>query len=163
MFLDDNTNYNYRLLPVQTEELVLITDQILAEIPRDPTAPHYRDSTFRRKLIKAQRRELESESVTHQDQAHALLLAEWDAILIGAKLTSRQREVVELRLIGMTFESIGAKTGCTKQAILNVLQQAAKKIAVSKESNGLAGLHEVYRSETKRGLPHSRPGRILRR
>ena len=160
MFLDDHT-FRIQLDKIPpAADLYVVADRILAEIPRDKQAPHYRDETFRRKLITAQRREIGSESVVQQEPAHALLMAEWDSILHAAKLTPRQREVVEMRIIGMTFESIGEKTACTKQAILNVLQQAAKKISASREQNQLSGLHEVYRSETKRGLPHSRPGRI---
>jgi DNA-binding NarL/FixJ family response regulator len=83
-------------------------------------------------------------------------------ILANAKLTCRQTEVVRLRLSGKTFEEIGSMSGCSKQAVLNVLQQASKKIRVAQDRYPYEGLAEIYREETRRGVSPSRKGKLLK-
>lgn len=143
-------------------ELFLVADRILADIPRDPASPHYLEETFRKKLQLAEIREPKLR-IRQTDPSEAYLIQrEWASILRSAGLTARQREVVTLRLEGKTFEEIGRRSGCTKQAILNILRQAGKKIGVHCDVYPYAGLTEVYRAEMKRGLRPTPAGRLLR-
>jgi transcriptional regulator len=79
-----------------------------------------------------------------------------------ANLTCRQKEVVGYRMAGKTFEEIGALSGCSKQAILNVLRQACRKILRAQADYPFEGLAEVYEQETLRGRRTDRPGKLVR-
>lgn len=143
-------------------ELIAWTDQILSRIPRCPQAPHYREDTFRRKLMLAHIREPKVDLPPVDPVDLYLVEQEWNAIFSQVQLTDRQAEVVAYRLEGKTFEEIGRMSGCSKQAILNVLRQACKKIEAFSNVNPMSGLAEVYRAETRRGLKLGPRGRIVR-
>lgn len=143
-------------------ELARLSDQYLKAIPRDPEMPHYTEDGFRCKLRQAHKRERTTVLPRRPESQLYLIRKEWMYILQNSRLTCRQIEVVRLRLAGKTFEEIGAMSGCTKQAVLNVLQQASKKIRATQDQYPYEGLAEIYREETRRGVSYSRKGKLLK-
>jgi DNA-binding NarL/FixJ family response regulator len=143
-------------------ELSLLADQYLKSIPRDPEMPHYTEDGFRCKLRQAHKRERTTVLPRRPESQLYLIRKEWIYILAHSKLTCRQIEVVRLRLSGKTFEEIGSMSGCSKQAVLNVLQQASKKIRATQDRYPYEGLAEIYREETRRGVSPSRKGKLLK-
>jgi len=139
-----------------------LADQILSRLPRNPNAPHYTDDSFRCKIRTAQRRAKSTPVPRPPESMLYLFRMEWAGIVADAKLTCRQMEVINLRLAGKTFEEIGAISGCSKQAILNILQQATKKIHRCEALYPYTGLMEVYRSETNRGRRMNVKGKLIR-
>jgi len=143
-------------------ELSLMADQLLRSIPRDPDAPHYTEDSFRCKLWTAQRRARSLRLPPPPASQLYLIKREWAVVFRNAKLTCRQQEVVSYRMAGKTLEEIGAISGCSRQAILNVLHQACRKILRAQENYPYEGLAQVYEQETIRGRRTDRPGKLVR-
>lgn len=141
-------------------ELLSKADQILRQIERLDACPHYSEDSFRRKLTLAQLRERKLRPAESDKTYVYLFEEEWNEVFRCAKLTDRQAEVVRLRLSGQTFREAGERSGCSKQAILNILHQALKKIEAVSSVYPYTGLAEVYRSEVNRGLGGRRKGRL---
>ena len=128
-------------------------DRLLAQVERDPTAPHYSEDTFRRKMIRAGVRESQLPLPHHLSRPKLLIKSEFQKIVELSNLTDNQRSVLAMRLSGMTFEQVGEARGHTKQAAQNIFNQAAKKIVVAWKEYSMSGLAEVYESEMHRGWP----------
>jgi len=131
------------------DDLTLVADELLSGESRDPDRPWYCEETFRRKLALAHRREAAA-PLAMPDLGAQLLTREWNGLIGHAHLTACQREVLLLRLQGMTYEAIGVRRGHTKQGAKRIFQQAAGKIAEARETYPFCGLAEVYREETRR-------------
>jgi hypothetical protein len=85
--------------------------------------------------------------------AHDRLLAlECRTVYDNARLTRGQKKVLAMRLGGLTFEQIGQLRGMSRQAAQIVFLQAIKKLAHAMHVYPYAGLAEVYRTETTRGV-----------
>lgn len=145
---------------MKNHELSYAADRLLSQVPRKPDEPHYVEDTFQRKLQLAWFRDPRAPEPPRDPTNTYLLQTEWADIFRRAKLTARQQDVVRLRIQGKTFEEIGNRTGCSKQAVLNVLKQAAKKIVQSMESYPYSGISEVYRDELKKKGSHGGPGKL---
>lgn len=143
-------------------ELCRAADELLRRIPRNPDAPHYTDDSFRCKLATAAKRNRRIPWAAPPTPAFELVQSEWRVVFRLAKLTCRQKEVVQLRLRGKTMEEIGAMSGCTKQAVMNVLRQAQRRIYAAQSDYAYDGLAEVYRAETERGRRTHHTGRLVR-
>lgn len=131
-------------------------DALLADVPRDRDAPHYRENTFRRKLDLAARRESSQPLPKIREGSVYLLQKEWLEITESARLTQRQSDVLRLRLEGHTFEEIGQRFGHTKQGAQRIYHQGAKKLARAWITYPYRGLPSTYESEVTRGLPVGR-------
>lgn len=145
-------------------DLRMFVDLMLGQCDRDPEAPHYTESTFRRKLIEAKKRDarLPSRQVDPSDEY--LVRREWTEIVRDANLTQSQFAVFELRAQGWTFEEIGLSRGHSKQGAQSIFVQALKKVLLSRERLEFVGIAEIYREETRRrGNPHRRMvGKLIR-
>ena len=133
-------------------ELSVFSDALLSQIPRDPSAPHYTEESFRRKLSNQQRRESNLALPVERQGALDLYRDEWADVTESAGLTDRQREVVRMRLSGHTFEQIGQAFGHSKQGAQNIFFQGAKKLARAWIEYPYRGLPAVYDEECRRGL-----------
>ena len=143
-------------------ELSRLADQLLRTVPRDPTRPHYTEESFRCKMLNARRREGRLMLPPQPESQLYLLRREWAHVFVEANLTCRQKEVVGYRMAGKTFEEIGAISGTSKQAVLNVLKQACKKILRIQAQYPYNGLAEVYRDEMLRGRRTDYKGKLVR-
>lgn len=136
---------------MQARQMSDAADALLALIDRDREAPHYGESSFRRKLQDSNRRARRLPAPTGGKEANYLLQEEWCEVIESAKLTTRQLEVLALRLEGHTFEQIGDLGGHTKQGAQNIFFQAAKKLVKAWMEYPYRGLHQVFREEVRRG------------
>ncbi|MFZ4507454.1 MAG: hypothetical protein ACOYON_07135 [Fimbriimonas sp.] len=133
------------------EQLSFVADAILALCERDPLAPAYSEATFEVKLKRARKRDPFWVQVGKGSPYDPLAESEVRGILAGAKLTPSQSDVLALRMEGFSLEEIGDKRGHSRQAALNILRQASKKIHRALDDYPYVGLAEVYRSESRRG------------
>jgi len=138
------------------DTLGYIADKLLATAERDSSAPGYTDNTFRRKLNLAHHRESRLPLPRTREGTAYLLQREWIEVTERARLTPKQILVMQLRLEGETFDSIGRKYGHTKQGAQRIYVQGAKKLARAWLTNPHRGLPAVYDQETRRGLPPRR-------
>ncbi len=143
-------------------ELSRLADQLLRTVPRDPSAPHYTEDSFRCKMAIAKRREGVLMMPPQPISQMYLLKREWGVVFREAKLTCRQKEVIQYRLLGRTLEEIGLLSGCSRQAIKNVLYQACRKIIRAQAAYPYEGLAEVYRDEMLRGRRTDYKGKLVR-
>ncbi|HRJ26596.1 MAG TPA: hypothetical protein PLO61_03680 [Fimbriimonadaceae bacterium] len=141
----------------RADDLDREADRLLATIERDRSEPHYTDHYFQRKIREGEKRDKRLGFCVPLREDQLLWRREWRVILRRADLTAAQREVVELRALGWTLESIGERRSCTKQGILNIWNQAVKKIRRALDVYPYRGLAEVYRAESRRGLATTRP------
>ncbi|MBL8059754.1 MAG: hypothetical protein JNK63_03445 [Chthonomonas sp.] len=143
-------------------ELSRLADSILRSIPRDPQRPHYTEDSFRCKLSAAHQRDAKLLLPPPPASQLYLLKKEWAYLFRRAKLTHRQKEIIGYRMAGKTFEEIGEIRGTSKQAVLNILHQACRKIARVRASYAYEGLAEVYHEETNRGRRTDYKGKLVR-
>lgn len=68
-----------------------------------------------------------------------------------AELTKNQAEVLEMRLLGLSFDQIGHIKSSSRQGAMQVFLQAIKKIGRVMRVYPYVGLSDVYRSEIRRG------------
>jgi hypothetical protein len=122
----------------------------LSLIERDPERPHYSEWGFRLKLYRAKQRERKYRPKSPDAGYSYLLDREWAEVLARAKLTCIQREVLNRRRRGQTFDSIGRERGNTKQAAQRVHSQALRHIEEARAEYAFTGLAEVYRQEVRR-------------
>lgn len=136
---------------MKDEQAAFIADALLALCERSPERPYYTEFAMRGKLARADKREPLYGHLLLGRRDDALLRSECAAVFEIARLTTRQQEVLWMRLEGWTFEEIGTKRGHSKQGAQHIFVQALKKLARSFRTYPYQGLSEVYRRETKRG------------
>lgn len=129
--------------------LSILADQLLARVAREPSCPHYTESTFERKLARCRQRAPRLPPGSFDVPYDFLLAREWAAIIGRAGLTRRQMEVLMLRLQGRSFEEIGGRFGHTKQGAASILRQAVVKLRRAEAAYPYVGLASVYREETR--------------
>lgn len=117
----------------------------------DSERPFFSKTSFDRKLAYGRRQTLTHAQIIGQEQNDPFKAGELKTLIRTANLTSRQLEVIRLRVRGQTFEQIGQKWNRTKQGAQRVYQQAVKKLRRAKGVYPYAGLNEVYRQEIHRG------------
>ena len=78
------------------------------------------------------------------------------AVVLKARLTQRQSQVLRASLAGQGWLDIGRRLGMTKQAARRVFLQAIKKIRHAWDAYPFAGLDQVYREEVRRFAPRRR-------
>jgi hypothetical protein len=132
------------------EDLSFVADALLALCARERDAPFYTADGYEAKLQRNKRREIESISELVSGRVDSLLGVECRDVLRKAGLTPRQRDVLDLRIEGFTFEEIGHMGRTTKQGAMRVFIQALKKVSRTFAAYPYAGLSEVYRSEVRR-------------
>lgn len=137
---------------MQSQILTENADMLLSSIERDRSAPHYTESSFRRKLKLANQRESQQALLTSLRPAAYLHTKEWIEITEIAGLTPSQTEVMQMRLEGVTFDAIGKARGHTKQGAQSIYYQAAKKIVEAWINYPYRGLPDVYEEECRRGI-----------
>lgn len=137
---------------MKSEVLTETADLLLSNLDRDRSAPHYTESSFRRKLKLANQRESRQALLTALRPAAYLHSKEWIEISEIAHLTPSQTEVMQMRLEGVTFDAIGKARGHTKQGAQSIYYQAAKKLVEAWINYPYRGLPEVYEEETRRGI-----------
>ena len=133
-----------------SEDLSFVADALLALCARERDAPFYTGDGYEAKLRRIRRREREPVGELVSGRVDSLLGVECRDVLRNAGLTERQREVLDLRLEGFTFEEIGQMGRTTKQGAMSVFIQALKKVSRTFAAYPYAGLSEVYRSEVRR-------------
>lgn len=143
-------------------DLSFVADALLALCERELDAPFYTEDRFEAKLKRLKRRETESPGEMVSGRVDSILAVECRDVMRDARLTARQREVLDLRLEGFTFEEIGRQGRTTKQGAMNVFVQALKKISRTFRAYPYAGLSEVYRSDVKRGSRGKSFGTMVR-
>lgn len=142
---------------MQTTRLSREIESLIARIPQDPSAPFYLEDTLRRKLDRSAVRALrQAEDPCSLRPVQALIDSEWADIVAAANLTERQRQVLALRMEGVTYVEMGERFGITKQSAQNTYTQAAKRIARAWMDYRYHGLAEVYHQETHRGVRRRR-------
>lgn len=106
----------------------------LFRIARNATLDHFRASGRRDRL----RRTVEHQPVAEDDPAEqAEERIRYRALLAHvARLPERHREVISLRHSGLSFQEVGALTGCTEDAAKMLYHRAVKVLreAVERES-----------------------------
>lgn len=153
---------NNRSARLTTIELSRLADSLLRSIPRDPERPHYSEDSFRCKLNVAKSREARLMLPPPQPSYLYLTKRELAYLFRESKLTCRQREVIAYRMVGKSFDEIGAINGTSKQAVHNILHQACRKIARIRAGYAYDGLAEVYHEETNRGRRTDYKGKLVR-
>lgn len=131
-------------------------DALLSKVERDPSAPHYSEDSFRRKVDDSNRRTHLLPLPLGGKESNYLLQSEWADVVEASCLTRRQCEVFAMRLAGHTFEQIGLRHGHSKQGAQNIFFQAAKKLARAWVHYPYRGLAQVFREEVRRGAPRTR-------
>ena len=131
-------------------DLSFVADALLALCVPEKDAPFCTEDGFEAKLQRWRWREGGAADEIAARRVDSMLAVECRDVVRGAGLTPRQREVLELRLEGFTFEEIGTFGRTTKQGAMSVFVQALKKISRTFRDYPYAGLSEVYRSEVKR-------------
>ena len=132
------------------EDLSFVADALLALCERERDAPYFTEDGFEAKLMRIRHRETHSAGELVAGRGDQMLAIECRDVMRAAGLTARQREVLDLRLEGFTFEEIGQFGRTTKQGAMRVFVQALKKVSRTFRAYPYAGLSEVYRSEVKR-------------
>lgn len=127
-------------------------DRLLSALPPDPEAPFLTEASYKRKVTRSQMRDRKIKIAYRRLAEDYLFKREWEAVVERARLTPRQRDVLDQRVLGVTFEEIGKKSKRTKQCAQQIFMQALKKIGRSLHVYPYAGLSEVYRTETRRGV-----------
>lgn len=140
----------FREETVDPEDLSFVADALLALCVRERDAPFFTEDGFEAKLHRIRCRETVSAGELISERVDSLLGVECRDVLREAGLTDRQREVLDLRLEGFTFEEIGQIGRTTKQGVQSVFIGALKKVARTFRDYPYAGLSEVYRSEVRR-------------
>lgn len=143
-------------------QLTRLADSLLRSLPRNPEWPHYTEDSFRCKLNNAHRRDRNLLLPPPPPSQMYLLKKELAHLFREANLTTSQKEIIAYRMAGKTFDNIGEIRGTSRQAVLNVLQQACRKIARVRSKYAFDGLAEVYYEETNRGRRTDYKGKIVR-
>jgi len=144
----------------EPHDLSFVADALLALCEGSASHPFYTEPGFHLKLRLADRREPFYDHLVRQRGDDPLLRQECHDVFQMARLTERQSTVLMRRLEGWTFEEIGKSCFHSKQGAQNIFVQALKKIARAFRVYAYTGLSDVYRSETRRGLPRTGLGRI---
>lgn len=143
-------NTIFKEVTTDPEDLSFVADVLLALCAKERDAPFYTEDGYDAKLHRLKSRETASAVELVSGRVDSMLAVECRDVLGGAGLTPRQREVLDLRLEGFTFEEIGAFSRTSKQGAMRVFTQALKKVTRTFRDYRYAGLSEVYRSEVRR-------------
>ncbi len=138
---------------MNTFDLRFVADALLAIVGQDSRAPFQYDTVrnYEPKLTSATIHEFVRVS-TNCRPGDALWADECAEIFSQADLTRNQAEVLEMRLLGLSFEQIGKVRRSSRQAAMGVFLQALKKIGRVMRVYPYVGLSDVYRKEIRRGL-----------
>lgn len=132
-------------------------EQFIGSIERDKEYPHYREEIFLRKTRNADRRDKQQTPSSGLRPSIYLWESEWRDVIENAGLTETQAEVMAMRLEGQTLEEIGQRRGHSKQAAMNIYQQAARKVAQAWMEYSYRGLARMYQEDVMRGGMTLRP------
>lgn len=127
-------------------------DSLLARCAQDKDFPFYTEDNLRRNLNYSIKRAIETNYRCQLDETTNIRNRELRELIRYARLTYRQRDILESRLDGDSYVSIGRRWGFSKQAAQKMYRQAIRKLEWSAQNYPYAGLTEVYRSEKKRSV-----------
>ena len=138
------------------EDLAFVADALLAICGQDAERPYFTEAGFESKTLRHHRRERSVDGAFEIHLVDAsespLLASEVAEVLRRARLTDVQKEIVDLRLLGMTFDEIAARRGTAKQSAQNGFEQAATKMGRAIEAYAFVGIGEAYdRDVARRG------------
>lgn len=136
-----------------------IADALLAMVGQDHSAPFELDAFDRKRPTTARQKEALIRFASAKRPEDELLENECRTIFDKANLTEKQAEVLDLRLLGLSFEQIARCKGTSRQGSMKVFLQAIKKIGRVMRVYPYTGLSDVYRYEVRRGL---RPGPLVK-
>ena len=117
----------------------------------DRNAPYELDTIIRKRRMSDRQKSIFVTMATARRPGDELLESECRTIFDRAKLTENQAEVLDLRLLGLTFEQIAKCKGTSRQGSMKVFLQAIKKIGRVMRVYPYTGLSDVYRYEIRRG------------
>jgi hypothetical protein len=132
-------------------DLKFVADSLLALCEGEPRLTIYSEAALERKLQISRIRDPVWAMAQLKHPGDVLFEAECREIVSRARLTDRQRDVLVLRVIGVSFDQIGRRFGATRQGAQQVFVQAIKKISRACRVYPYRGLADVYRFETRRG------------
>lgn len=144
------------------EDISFVADALLALCEKDSSAPFYSEGVLDIKIRRAERRARPLAEFLLRREDEGMLAHEWSDALRRADLTENQREVLEMRLNGRTFDEIGRRRCTTKQGAQRVFVHALKKLVRAWDVYPYQGLSDVYRSEIRRGRRAKAFGTIRR-
>lgn len=134
------------------EEMCFVADALLALCDEDPGEPIALEEELTLKFRLAKRRDWFATVLNlSRREDDDLLSNEFRQVFRIAKLTPIQAEVLDLRMSGLSFDTIGRHRLSSKQGAQNVFLQAIKKIWRVWRVYPYAGLSDVYRNELRRG------------
>ena len=135
-------------------DLVFVSDALLALVGGDAAAPYRREDAFEERAKRLAHRERSVDGdpsvVLVSESEGFLLAAEVRDVIRRARLTARQTEVFDLRLLGMTFEEIGARRRTTKQGAMRVFTQGLAKVGRAASAYRYLGLGECHDEDVRR-------------
>lgn len=137
---------------MNTHDLRFVADALLAIVGQDEKAPFELDSLVRRHAMSAQGTKAFVQMAANRRPDDQLLANECREVYERASLTKNQAEVLDMRLMGLSFEQIGRCKRSTRQGAMQVFLHAIKKIGRVMRVYPYVGLSDVYRSEVRRGL-----------
>lgn len=137
---------------MNTYDLRFVADALLAIVGQDSDCPYELDSFVRKHVLTGQTTHAFMRMASARRPGDEMLEDECREIFDRAGLTKNQAEVLDLRLLGISFEHIGQLKGHTRQGAMQVFLHAIKKIGRVMRVYPYVGLSDVYRSEMRRGL-----------
>lgn len=143
-----------------TEDLSFVADALLALIGPDEAKPYNFDTIAKKPAYSKRRFDAFVQLAMSRRPGDELLENECEEIFERAMLTPRQAEVLDLRLLGLSFDQIGKCKGGTRQGAMASFLQAIKKIGRVMRVYPYTGLSDVYRYEVRRGVRHGTFGRM---
>ncbi len=137
-----------------------VADALLALVGEDSAAPFELDSVRNNQTTHGKPLDAFIQLAVAKNPGDELFEVECRQIFDRAKLTKNQAEVLDLRLVGLTFEQISRCKGNSRQASMTTFLTAIKKIGRVMRVYPYTGLSEVYRLEVRRGLKKGSFGRM---
>ncbi|MDX2064694.1 MAG: hypothetical protein SFX74_03020 [Fimbriimonadaceae bacterium] len=134
-------------------DLRFVAESLLALCEGESKLNFYSDAALERKLLQSRHTDPVWALAQLRHPGDALFEAECREIVSRARLTERQRDVLCLRVVGVSFDQIGRRFGATRQGAQHVFVQALRKISRACRVYPYRGLADVYRFETRRGRP----------
>lgn len=137
---------------MNTHDLRFVADALLAIVGQDEEAPFELDSLVRRHQMSVQGTRVFVQMAASRRPGDEMLEKECREVYERARLTKNQAEVLDMRLMGLSFEQIGRCKRSTRQGAMQVFLHAIKKIGRVMRVYPYVGLTDVYRNEVRRGL-----------
>ena len=143
-----------------TPDLSFVADALLALAGEEQSAPFELDFIPLKRHARHERAETYFQIATCRRPGDEMFESELKFVFKRANLTKNQSEVLDCRLLGLTFEQIAKTRNITRQGAMTIFLQAIKKIGRVLRVYPYAGLSDVYAFEIRRGLPKRSFGKM---